>query len=66
MKFIGGLFRVLDADPGIVVVSCSQGFNSTDQNSGEARIDSLGETFAKEHRSVCLQLQSIIWMQKAM
>ncbi len=46
MKFIGEeTFRVLDADRDCVV-SCSQGFNSTNKFS-QARIDSLGKTFYK-------------------
>ena len=46
MKFIGEeTFRVLDADKDCVV-SCSQGFNSTNKFS-QARIDSLGKTFYK-------------------
>lgn len=46
MKFIGeDTFRVLDADKDCVV-TCSQGFNSTNKFS-QARIDSLGKTFYK-------------------
>lgn len=54
MKFIGEeTFRVLDADRDCVV-SCSQGFNSTNKFS-QARIDSLGKTFYKgaSEQSAC-------------
>ena len=64
MKFIGeNTFRAFQEDKDCQVTAF-QGFNSKNKFS-QARVESFGKTFIRAHRSVCLQRQKSIWMQKA-